>query len=241
MKKEYENYIFDLYGTLVDIHTNEGKASLWKNMAHIYSMTGAHYTASELRKKYRYLCRQETLEMAERMKCDEEEVEILLDNVFEKLFMDKGVHVDGGQLSQTIITFRSLSMCRIRLFEGVPELLLRLKKAGKKCFLLSNAQRTFTEAEMKLLGIFDSFDGILYSSDAGVKKPSKKFYDALFVKYHLQKETSVMVGNEYTADVLGAHEYGIDSIHVNEDPSGEKPDCLPEGCKEVLHISQINI
>ena len=46
MKKEYENYIFDLYGTLVDIQTNEKKASLWKNMAHIYSMTGAVYTAS---------------------------------------------------------------------------------------------------------------------------------------------------------------------------------------------------
>lgn len=26
----YQNYIFDLYGTLVDIHTNEKKAYLWK-------------------------------------------------------------------------------------------------------------------------------------------------------------------------------------------------------------------
>ena len=26
---KYKNYIFDLYGTLVDIHTNEGKAYLY--------------------------------------------------------------------------------------------------------------------------------------------------------------------------------------------------------------------
>ena len=26
----YQNYIFDLYGTLVDIHTNEKKAYLWE-------------------------------------------------------------------------------------------------------------------------------------------------------------------------------------------------------------------
>lgn len=29
----YQNYIFDLYGTLVDIHTNEKKAYLWKELS----------------------------------------------------------------------------------------------------------------------------------------------------------------------------------------------------------------
>lgn len=29
----YQNYIFDLYGTLVDIHTNENKHYLWEKMA----------------------------------------------------------------------------------------------------------------------------------------------------------------------------------------------------------------
>ena len=29
----YQNYIFDLYGTLVDIHTNEKKAYLWKKLS----------------------------------------------------------------------------------------------------------------------------------------------------------------------------------------------------------------
>ena len=28
----YHNFIFDLYGTLVDIHTNENKTSLWKGL-----------------------------------------------------------------------------------------------------------------------------------------------------------------------------------------------------------------
>ena len=32
-KKMYKNYIFDLYGTLVDIRTDEGKNSLWKKMS----------------------------------------------------------------------------------------------------------------------------------------------------------------------------------------------------------------
>ena len=28
-----QNYIFDLYGTLVDIHTDESMPALWKRMA----------------------------------------------------------------------------------------------------------------------------------------------------------------------------------------------------------------
>jgi len=42
-------------------------------------------------------------------------------------------------------------------------LLGQLHNAGRKIYLLSNAQRVFTEPEMKMLGIYNSFDGILYS------------------------------------------------------------------------------
>ena len=45
----YQNYIFDLYGTLVDIHTNEKKAYLWKKMSLFFGMKGAAYEPKELR------------------------------------------------------------------------------------------------------------------------------------------------------------------------------------------------
>ena len=44
----YENYFFDLYGTLVDIRTDEGKLSLWRGVAEFYSLCGAAYTAAEI-------------------------------------------------------------------------------------------------------------------------------------------------------------------------------------------------
>ena len=49
----YHNFIFDLYGTLVDIHTNENKTSLWKRLALFYTFQGASYTGRELRNRYR--------------------------------------------------------------------------------------------------------------------------------------------------------------------------------------------
>lgn len=49
---KYENYIFDLYGTLVDIHTDEEKPELWEKLAQFYGYYGAAYTAQKLKNAY---------------------------------------------------------------------------------------------------------------------------------------------------------------------------------------------
>ncbi|MDE6389530.1 MAG: HAD family hydrolase [Lachnospiraceae bacterium] len=244
--REYKNYIFDLYGTLVDIHTNESKASLWKNMAEIYSLMGAAYTPKELRKQYKRLIYEEIPKTKAKINqrysgepLSDEDIEISLENVFTKLFVQQGVDVTDAQIRQIGIVFRSLSFGYVRLFEGVPELLRSLKKNGKRVYLLSNAQRMFTEPEMKMLGIYECFDGILYSSDAGVKKPSYHFFDVLFTKYNLRKEDSVMIGNEYRADIYGAERYGIDSMYVFTAQSGENPVTLPNNCRRLERISEV--
>ena len=33
---DYKNYIFDLYGTIIDIHTEEGELKLWEALAKFY-------------------------------------------------------------------------------------------------------------------------------------------------------------------------------------------------------------
>ena len=240
------NYIFDLYGTLVDIHTNESKASLWKNMAQIFSMMGAIYTAPELKKRYKELAERELhkklLSLREEFHDNsiaETDIEIQLENVFGSLLAEKGLAVDERMMAQMGITFRSLSLSYIRLYEGVPELLHKIHESGNRVYLLSNAQRLFTEPEMRMLGIYDGFDGILYSSDAGVKKPSAHFFDLLFQKYGLNKEESVMIGNEYRADILGAEEYGIKSVYIYTAQSGERPKRLPENCTQINKITEV--
>lgn len=48
----YQDYIFDLYGTLVDIRTNEKKQALWNGMRLFYGYYGAEYTPEELKASY---------------------------------------------------------------------------------------------------------------------------------------------------------------------------------------------
>ena len=45
---KYTDLIFDLYGTLVDIHTEEDEL-VWEKTALYFGFYGARYTAEELR------------------------------------------------------------------------------------------------------------------------------------------------------------------------------------------------
>ena len=163
----YKNYIFDLYGTLVDIRTNEHKAYLWKKLQVWYSMHNAHYSKPlDMKKEFFKLIQEKEAAM------NKEHSEIQVEYVFKQLFENKGVQVSMDLAVETGKMFRMLSLEHINLYDGVLDLFERLKKDNKKIYLLSNAQRIFTEPEMRYLGIYDLFDGIIYSSDAGVKKPS---------------------------------------------------------------------
>src|SRR5699024_7455834 len=48
----YQNYLFDLYGTLVDIHTDEDSPAAWEALARFYSYYGARYAPAGLQAAY---------------------------------------------------------------------------------------------------------------------------------------------------------------------------------------------
>ena len=48
-----KNYIFDLYGTLIDIQTDESKDLFWKHMASFLASQGAVYASDELYAAYK--------------------------------------------------------------------------------------------------------------------------------------------------------------------------------------------
>lgn len=82
----------------------------------------------------------------------------------------------------------------------------------KKVYLLSNAQRIFTEYEMNYLDITKYFDDILISSDYGTKKPDIRFFKQLIEKYHLDEKKTLMIGNDVRCDINGAKEAGLDTF-----------------------------
>lgn len=217
----YQNYIFDLYGTLADTHTNEKKAYLWKKMADIFSSFDALYEPLELRRQYERYCAEAEKEMNSKY------AEIHIETVFNRLFLDKGVTVNAQMIEMIGHVMRVLSRDYIKLYPGVMEFFLALKAKGKGVYLLSNAQRIFTESELKVLGIYDLFDGIYISSDKGIKKPDPKFMEQLLDEFHLNKKESIMIGNDCSSDVAVANACQMDSLFIQSNISPALPKEIP--------------
>lgn len=214
--KDYKNYIFDLYGTLIDIHTEEWDEELWKKLSFFYGFYGAVYEPKELQESYLALVANEKNSYAH-----EAYPEIELEYVFQKLFEKKGVQADMELAVHAGQFFRILSMEYIKLYDGVKEMLDLLHKKGKKVYLLSNAQEIFTTYELRYLGLIPYFDDIFISSSCQCKKPDTKFYKMLLEKHQLAVEDCVMIGNDNTTDIAGAKELGMDSLYIHSNLSPE--------------------
>ncbi len=210
----YQNYIFDFYGTLVEIRTDEKKTVLWKRMSEIYSAWGAPYTADEMRKEYQKLLATQEDTLPENGEPD-------LRKVFRELFVKKGVACDDVLEKSTGIVFRALSREKLRVYDGVKETLKELRRHGKGVYLLSNAQTDFTRPEIEMMGLTDFFDGIFISSEAGCKKPSKEFFEKLLNEFNLNPKECLMMGNDETADIEGAILVGMDSLYIHTEYSPE--------------------
>lgn len=215
--KQYRNYIFDLYGTLVDIRTNENDRRLWERMSLFYGYRGAHYGAEEMHQTYLSLiqAKEKAAGQVYAVQYSHEAYpEIPIEDVFREMYEVKGIAVDEALALYTGQMFRAYSTVYIRLYAYAKELLASLREAGRGVYLLSNAQRIFTEYELHYLGIHDLFDGIVISSSEGCKKPDERLYKLLFERYGLKAGESLMIGNDMDTDIAGARKAGMDSFYI---------------------------
>lgn len=223
----YQDCIFDLYGTLVDIHTDEERPELWERLAARYRDHGAAYAPEELRSAYFQTVRQmESGTEPLRNDAHEAHPEIQIEYVFQALYRRKGVDADLDLSVHTGERFREYSLDHIRLYDGAAELLKALRADGRRVWLLSNAQHIFTAYELKALGIEPLFDGIYLSSDYGCKKPDRRFFDILLKERGIDPENAIMIGNDGVCDIQGARTAGLSTLYIRSDISPREP--LPE-------------
>ena len=208
---KYENYIFDLYGTLVDIHTDEEDETLWEALAEFYVKHGATYTATEIQADY-------LSKVTELLNISEE---IRVEEVFLHLFSAKGVDACDALVLETCRFFRDTSTEYIKLYPWSLPILEKLKSAGKGIYLLSNAQRSFTEHELDVLGLTKYFDAIMISSDCNIKKPNLMFFKMLMKRCGLRAKESLFIGNDEICDIFGAKKAGMDTFYLHTNCSPE--------------------
>lgn len=201
-----KNFVFDLYGTLVDVHTDVASPAFRENFIREYASL---FGRVDFFKEYHaYINR-----------AIEEDREPDLLYAFIEIAKKSGNVLSVEEAGRVAYRFRELSRQWLKLYPLVITTIKSLIKEGAKVYILSNAQHSFTMPEIESLGLDKLFDGIEISSDFGYKKPSPKFFGYLLDKYSLESSQTVYVGNDIQADVIGAKALNLYTAYVKSNIS----------------------
>jgi putative hydrolase of the HAD superfamily len=101
------------------------------------------------------------------------------------------------------------------LFDGAIELLDYLKP-NYKLHIITNGFASVQTKKLTNSNIGHYFDTITNSEMAGVKKPHPTIFDFALSLANASKKESLMIGDSYEADIVGAQEAGIEAVFFNE-------------------------
>jgi putative hydrolase of the HAD superfamily len=97
------------------------------------------------------------------------------------------------------------------LFEGAHEILSYLKPKYK-IHIITNGFEEVQHKKMDNANLLEYFDKIITSEEAGVKKPNPVIFEFALKKTGAEVEESMMIGDNFEADILGARKVGMQTI-----------------------------
>jgi putative hydrolase of the HAD superfamily len=119
------------------------------------------------------------------------------------------------------------------LFDGAIEVLEYLKPKYK-LHIITNGFAHVQEKKINNASLGGYFSTITNSELAGVKKPNSIIFDYALKLANTSKESSIMIGDDFEADVNGALNAGIDAIFFNE-----KRVDVSENYKQINHLLEL--
>ena len=124
--------------------------------------------------------------------------------------------------------------------EGAHELLDYLQGKEYRMHIVSNGFHEVQYRKLRASRTIDYFQSIILSEDAGANKPARAFFDYAFRMSGAQPETTLMIGDNYTTDIIGAQEAGLDVLFLNrwdKDFVPPKPvNHQVNNLREIIHI-----
>ena len=198
-----EAIIFDLYGTLVDIWTDEDDLSVYYSLCKFLHYYGVFFEPEELAARYQESAAAHLLDHPGPYG----EIDVFL--VFEDI-LSAGLRKSPERALVICLArlFRSLSTNRLGLF---PDALPALEKLGTnyRLGLVSDAQWVFSEPEIRFLGLERYLETVVLSSRYFVRKPAPQIYSHALRAMKLQPSQALYVGNDPARDVPGPQAIGM--------------------------------
>jgi putative hydrolase of the HAD superfamily len=203
--------LFDLYGTLIDINTDESLEEIYRGIAHFLTYQGIYLHRGEVRNRYWEILRQQKEESKE------EYSEIDVEAIWKTFLKNEGLEPlpIRQNLAVTLAQlFRGISRTRLQLYPQVKRILDELR-SGYLLGIISDAQPCYALPEIKAVGLEGYFDPVIISAPRGYRKPDPRLWGEALQVMKLNPSQVIYVGDDMYRDIFGAQRVGIKTILVD--------------------------
>jgi putative hydrolase of the HAD superfamily len=227
--------LFDLYGTLIDIETDESLEEIYRGIAHYLTYQGVYLHRWEVRDRYYQIMKQQ------REESGEEYPEIDVEAIWNTFLEQEGMKAAPARRDLVRILlhlYRGISRKRFQLYPDVKRVLDDLQPHYRMA-VISDAQPGYALPEIKAVGLDGYFDPILISADYGFRKPDARLFAKSLDILKLTPAEVIYVGNDMYRDIYGASRLGIKTLFVDSNQGAKSyenviPDYFAPRFEEVL-------
>lgn len=134
--------------------------------------------------------------------------EFLLSERFRVVFEECGIALADAELPRRINDdYLETIVTLDRVVDGAQQLLEHLKRRGP-VYVLSNGFANLQYRKLRSGHLDGYIDRLVLSDDIGITKPDRRLFDYALEVVGGSAETTLMIGDNYDADILGARNAG---------------------------------
>jgi putative hydrolase of the HAD superfamily len=232
--------MFDINGTLLDIHTNEWHDEVYRVLSNLLSYQGISLEPHVVKDVYFQLMKDQ------RAACGERHPEFDAIGIFREIISQHATEFTRGmptekleQLPRLLAeTHRAASRFRLQPYPGVEQTIRQLHLKYHLA-IISDGQIACALPELNALGLSRYFDPIIISGDYGYRKPDKRLFIAALTAIKMAPSEVLFVGNDMYRDVYGAQRLGMKTVFFKsnqgaQEKEGVKPDYIIYNFPELL-------
>ncbi len=203
--------IFDLYGTLIDVETDEEMEEIYRTISHFLTYWGVDMHRWEVKTLYFEIMKRR------RAQSTEKHSEIDVEGIWADFLTDKKARYleRDGELKtfakQLAILFRAISRKRLQPYENVHQTLDALR-VSYPLAMVSDAQPCFALEEIRAVGLHGYFNPIIISGTYGYRKPDSRLFQKALGELGVAPHEAIFVGNDMFRDIHGASTFGMKTI-----------------------------
>lgn len=105
-----------------------------------------------------------------------------------------------------------------QLNDGVMETLRYLKEKKYLLFIITNGFRDVQHEKLISSGLNSFFSKMFISEEVKTPKPGLKIFEYAVKSSNAKKAKSIMIGDDWKVDVLGALNFGMDAVYFQKNP-----------------------